>query len=158
MADHWRKQVRDALKTKLAAMVTVPAARVFTEDEYPREDGKFPGVNLTVGDTQRRRIGTVNVAGEQRIEVENIAVVIVEIAVRQATGARDTLDQIAKEVEQAWLPTPVDRGLGVTGCRDAELVAFGDVLFDNDAEQLTALMRVQFQVKVRSWEGRPDQT
>ena len=161
MADHWQKQIRDALKTKLTVppLLSLVAANVFIEDEYPRESGKFPGVNIAFADTQRRRIGTVNLgAGVQGIEVENLAAIEVEIVVRQDTGCRDLLIQIAKEIEVRWLATPADKYLGVQGCRDSELINIRQPNFDVDSDVLTATQVVQFEVTVRSFEGRPDQS
>lgn len=161
MADHWRKQIRDAIKAKLSspALASVIAANVFTEDEYPREPGKFPGINITIGQNARERKGTVNAGGGVTLtEVENRAVVNVQAMVRQDTGCRDLLDQIGKEVEMRWLATPVDKGLGVQGCRDSECVAIGEPVFDNDSDILTAEQTTQFEVTVRSFEGRPDQS
>lgn len=161
MADHWRKQLRAAIKAKLTtpALASVTAANVVTDDEYPDAAGRFPGIHIVIGASQRRRVGTVNLGGGvQGIEVENACVVKAVILVRQDTGAADMCDQVSKEIEARWLATPVDRGLGMQGCRDAELISIEEPVFDTDSDVLTAQQTVQFEVTVRSFEGRPDQT
>ena len=58
MADHWRKQLRAAIKAKLTtpALASVTAANVVTDDEYPDAAGRFPGIHIVIGASQRRRL------------------------------------------------------------------------------------------------------
>lgn len=161
MAEHWSDQLADAVLAKLTvpALSTVSAANVFAEDEYPRESGKFPGINIVVANSQTRRIGTVNAGnGVQLIQVEHLAVVTIQAMVRQDTGCRKLLTRIFRDVEARWLATPADKGLGMQGCRDSEQVAIDQAVIDNDSDILTASQTQQYQVTVRSFEGRPDQS
>lgn len=161
MADHWRDQLLAALKLKLTepALDSVAPSNVYTEDECPRDASKSPCINLTVGPSQRKRIGNVNMGPNGiRVQVENVAVVMVEIVGVQDKGLRTLLGTVCKEIEARWLESPASISLDMKGLRDAELVAEPEAEFDRTGDTPVASQTQQYQVTVRSFEGRPDQS
>jgi hypothetical protein len=155
MADHYLQQVSTAIKTLLTELATT-GSRVNDDDDTIRETADLPCIDVAVGAASRRRIGTIGIGGGlQALEVENDITVILKITVQANATLRPVLRQIANEIESRWLATPASRQLGGIA-RDCELVNIGEPFADMQADTRVGQMTMQFQVKVRSFEGKPD--
>lgn len=122
MADHVRKQIRDAVETALTGLATT-GATVFTSRVYPIEADSLPCLAiLTATETIALDEGTLEAPHRLlTVEVRGIA---------KATSALDdTLDTIAKEVEVAMRSDITLGGLSAgldLSSTEMELTAEGD--------------------------------
>lgn len=154
MADHYLEQISAAIKARLTGLPTT-GARVSDDDDEIKESTDLPRIDIYVGEAPRQRKGTVGVGnGEQKIHCENDITVMLKLTVAANTNMRRQLRLIAKEVEAAWLPATA-RTLGNIA-RDTELVNIGEPQVVMSGETRIGQMTMQFQVRVRSFEGEPD--
>lgn len=155
MADHFADQIIAAVVTKLTGLTTT-GSNVFAEDDYPREAAKLPCLNIYADQFERQRRGP---AGSGRPETENLLIIVVQGVAREKNSARKKAWQIAKEVEAKWLGTTNDErlvGLITKPIHSAQIVAC-EVSIDQ-GDRAIAVAEMQFQVKVLSFEGKPDLT
>lgn len=104
MADHVRKQIRQAVATLLTGLATT-GARVHVARPYPLEASGLPALVI---DTPRESREAMSMGGANRL-LERVLELHVRVVVRGVSGFRDTADQICKEVEVAIAG---DNGLG----------------------------------------------
>jgi hypothetical protein len=139
MADHCRKQIRDALvagSASLSTVLTVHAGRVVALDP-----ADLPALLVF---TNEETVEKVNRDGDQT----RILVVTVEAHV-QGTGVVDTLDAIAAEAEPlifANLPAWV---------KDADLISTSTEL-TGEAVQPAGIVRLEYTVKYHVNRAAPD--
>lgn len=96
MADHARKQIRDAVKTALTGLTTT-GANVFSGRVAPLRDSEMPGLAVYVNGDEA--IEGAYVGGQT---VDHAATLRIEGQCNGGSDAAlDTLDLIAKEVEVA---------------------------------------------------------
>lgn len=138
MADHVRKQLREAVATALTGLTTT-GARVFQTRAYPVRSTELPCL-LVYTDGEQAEEDT-----QDEIDRRTIAV-RVEALAKAAADLDDTLDLIAKEVETA-LETPVaiastSTQLAYTGCeielRDELQVPHGSAVLAFEAVLFTS--------------------
>lgn len=94
MADHVRKQIRDALATLLAGLATT-GSNVFRTTGRPIEESQLPALVVGVG---AETITAASVHGPDVLERE-VEINIACVAMAN-TALDDTLDAILKDVEQ----------------------------------------------------------
>lgn len=124
MADHVRKQLRDAVVTRVTGLPTT-GARVYAHRAYPLERAKLPALRVYTA-SETAEIVTIHAP---MIQDRSIEVRVEGVEAAAETSLDDTLDQIAKEVETA-LSTALTVGgasvtLTYTGC-EIELSDDGD--------------------------------
>lgn len=146
MANHVRKQLRDAVVTAVTGLATT-GARVFVDREHPLDpDTEVPA--LLVSTPSESAVPEDIHGGIAR------TVTVIVTAVVKATGAvQDTADQVAKEVE-AELTDPVALVVGGKRC---DVLYTGAVLSkDASADRLTVELEMTFDVEVFTAAGIPD--
>lgn len=100
---HARKQLRDALKTRLTGLATT-GARAFAGRVEPLTTAECPGLNVRVSAETARDDLTL-------LEDDSLRDVQIVVEGYVNAGGEDTLDQIALEVEQALEAEPTLGGL-----------------------------------------------
>jgi hypothetical protein len=150
MANHVRRQIREAVAARLTGLTTT-GARVYVNNVDPLAIGELPALTIRNGSEQieRRSIGSPNPY------ISRVQTLIVTANARAATAVWDTLDQIAKEVEVAMLGTLDALTLGGLAL-DTMLVALDDPRISGEGDRLVATMDMQFQIMVNAREGIPD--
>jgi hypothetical protein len=143
MADHVRKQLRDAIAVRLAGLTTT-GARVYESRSVPVGDANLPGLLLYTTQEQAQD-ATMSADVERRIELR------VEGVAKAAANLDDTLDVISKEVEIA-LSTPV-----VIGPASTKLVYQGASITMRDGlDQLVGVVALTFEAVLFTVAGSPD--
>jgi hypothetical protein len=145
MADHVRKQVRDAIVTALTGLTTTQS-RVFRSRVYPLQVADLPGlcVQMPVEETSP---STIHVPALQE---RNIDLAVSGYAEESAV-LDDELDTIAKEVETALSASLVVSGVNV------EPVYVGmDTEFDGEAEKPHGVIRIRYRVRLFTAANAPD--
>ena len=95
MANHVRKQIRDAAVAALTGLATT-GAHVFASRVYQLQDNELPALKIDTLD----ETSTISSMGVGRV-YERTVTLEVTAAVKQLATYNDTIDQIAKEVEIA---------------------------------------------------------
>jgi len=95
MANHVRRQIREAAVTALTGLTTT-GTRVKSSLVYPMQDGDLPGLRIDVGPEQIVVDSiTANPTMERTLQL------VVQACVKQTATYNDTIDAILKEVEIA---------------------------------------------------------
>jgi hypothetical protein len=146
MADHVRKQIRDAAIARLAGLATT-AARVYAGRVKVLQETELPCLLVDTGDEQI-------VDGSRQFEralARRIVQLRVRCVVKQVSGYLDTLDQIAQEVEIALATAATlggAKGWWLTGTTAPEL--------DGDGDRPVAVLELAFDVHYATTEATPD--
>ena len=121
MADHVRKQLREAVAT-LVTSLTTTGTRVYQSRVYPLQTSELPCLVITTDGDQVDNI-TMNNPAQQQRETR----VRIEAYARATATLDDTLDLICKEVEIAiaGASTSLVKGLMYNGCQ-IDIEAIGD--------------------------------
>lgn len=121
MADHVRKQLREAVATLVTGLTTT-GARVYQSRVYPLQTSELPCLVVTTDGDQVENI-TMNNPAQQQRETR----VRIEAYARATATLDDTLDLICKEVEIAiaGASTSLVKGLMYNGCQ-IDIEAIGD--------------------------------
>ena len=121
MADHVRKQLREAIAT-LVTSLTTTGTRVYQNRVYPLQTSELPCLVITTDGDQVDNI-TMNNPAQQQRETR----VRIEAYARATATLDDTLDLICKEVEIAiaGASTSLVKGLMYNGCQ-IDIEAIGD--------------------------------
>ena len=145
MADHVRKQIRDAAKTLLTGLSTT-ADRVEVGRTWPLPQDHQPTLLIYTRDETIR--GDTTGAAPKVFRTLQL---YVDAHVVASTPPDDTLDQIAKEVEAAFGPNQTFGGL-VIG------VAPTAIRQETKAEgqRHHGFCRIEFTIEYRTAEGTPD--
>lgn len=145
MANHVRKQLRDAVVSALTGLATT-GTNVFGSRVRPLEDSAIPGLLVFLTDEDSQDVTVSDPVLQERLQE-----VRVEGYAKADTALDDTLDQIAKEVEVALSATLTIGGkkilLGYDGC-SAEL--------DEKGEEPTGSITLRFKAQVYTAAGIPD--
>jgi hypothetical protein len=150
MANHVRRQVRDAIAVRLTGLTTT-GSRVYVNNVDPLAVAELPALTIRNGAEQidRQSLGSPNPY------VRRAQTVIVSAHVRAASAPADTIDEIAKEVEVAMCGTIDAITLGGLAV-DTMLVAIDEPRISGDGERIVASADMQFQVLLNAREGIPD--
>jgi hypothetical protein len=146
VAAHLRKQIREAIATKVTGLTTT-GARVFQSRVYPLEETDYPALRIYTPSEQSARTTVHAPALMQRtltLRVEGVC--------RAVADVDDTLDLIAKEVETA-LAMPCSALAGIASY--LTLVAT-DTQIDPEGHQPTGSIALTYEVLYHSFENTPD--
>jgi hypothetical protein len=146
MANHLRRQIRDAIKTALTGLTTT-GANVFTDRVYPTARGKLPCL-LVHQDNELSASATLPAP---RL-LNRVLRVMVTAVVEAASGVDDSLDQICKEVEIA-LAMPC---AALAGMAKVITLVATDFAFDGSAQQPVGQAAMTFEVQYMVAENAPD--
>ena len=142
MADHVRKQIRDAVKTALTNLVTTET-RVFTNRVRAMKKNDLPGLIIYTVEEDSEP-GAV---GGQLNRTLDLAV---EAYVKTSEIIDDDLDIIAAEVETAIAGDPTLGGLALD-----TLISSTEYFLEGEGEKKTGIGRMTFQVGYRTAETDP---
>ena len=147
MANHLRRQIREAVGTKLTGLTTT-GSRVFQSRVYPVQDAELPCL-LVFTQSETVEAETVHaprtLSRTLQLEVSAVA--------KATADLDDTLDQICKEVEIALAP-PVSGGL-MSLIEDIVLRST-DIELSGSAEKPTGVARMVFEVSYYHLDSTPD--
>lgn len=142
MADHVRKQIRDALAAALTGMAT--ASTVFVGRVHPLETDDVPAVNVM---TEAEEISIDSKGGKLSRDLS----AAVEGHAMAAAGLIDILDAIAKEVEAA-VAAAGDLG----GLVKAITLESTEVDMTGDGQQSAGFVRLVYAINYVTSEAAPD--
>lgn len=147
MADHVRKQIRDAVVVKLTGLPTT-AGRVFVGRTRPLAQAHAPTLLVYMRSETKRRA----VAGRPPL-LERVAILDIEGRVSEAVPPDDLLDQISAEVESAMFETLDLRG-GFLGGLALNIVPVStELIAEAQGDRHIGGVRVEYQVTYRTAEG-----
>lgn len=144
MANHLRRQIREAAAARVTGLSTT-AARVYQMRIYPLQTAELPGLLVFTNDetAQRLTLGAPSIM-ERRLEL------VIEGFAKATSNLDDTLDGIAKEVEVAIAG---DYGLGglvkSTTLRSTQVQMV-------EADKPIGMVRLVFDVLYMARETAPD--
>lgn len=144
MANHLRRQIREAAATRVTGLATT-SSRVFQMRMYPLQAAELPGLLVFTNNetAQRLTLGAPSIM-ERSLEL------VIEGYARATSNLDDTLDGIAKEVEVA---IGGDHGLG--GLAKATTLRSTQVEMV-EADQPVGMIRLTFDVTYMARENTPD--
>ena len=145
MANHLRRQIREAVATAVTGLTTT-GARVFQSRVYPLERTDLPGLLIYTAD-ETVEPSTIH---EPAIIERTLRLRIVGVA-KAVDDLDDVLDQIVKEVEIAIA------GMSLTSL--AEYVALSDIAepeYAREVERPTGRVTMTFEAKYFTAANAPD--
>jgi len=142
---HVRKQIRDYFAVSLNGLTTT-GSKVYASRVYPLQSENLPAVLVytTSEDSDEAAFS------KQRVQ-NRVVDVMVEGYVKAVTGFDDTLDQIAREVEEALLDDPTCGGLSQN-----MVLTSTETEYSGEGETPVGTIRMTFQVNYRTVTGSPD--
>ncbi|MCC7041109.1 MAG: hypothetical protein IT516_12445 [Burkholderiales bacterium] len=147
MANHLRRQIREAVGTKLTGLTTT-GSRVYQSRVYPVQNTELPCLLVFA------RSESVEAESVHAPRVLSRLLQIEVDAVTKATAdLDDTLDQICKEVEIALAP-PVSGGL--MNLVEDIVLRSTDIELSGSAEKPTGVARMVFEVSYYHLDSTPD--
>lgn len=145
MANHLRRQIREAAAAALTGLATT-GARVFVMRDYPLQDAELPGLLVFVEDESAARVTFPRPSIFER----HMQLVVVGYA-KSISTLDETLDAIAKEVEVAIAADPTFGGKAKeTTLQRTELGS------EKGAEQTPGFVRLTFDCLYFAREDAPD--
>lgn len=148
MADHLRKQIREAAVTTLTGLTTT-ATRVFDSRVRLIQQTDCPCLRVYCDD-EEIELASMGIGARDRKRTLRL---IVEGCVATNSSPEDTVDLIAKEVEVA-----LDNNNGLGGLVKWIEPRRIETEFSGEGETLVAVIRLQFEVLYHSAKGAPDVT
>lgn len=145
MANHLRRQIREAIGATLTGLATT-GTRVFQSRLYPLAPAELPGLLIY---TRSERSQPITIHPQRQIS-RTLFVDVAGVAKADA-DLDDLLDQIAKEVETA-LAWPVAGLLALA--KDVSLTETQIAI--EEAEKPTGRVRLTYQVEYCNVESAPD--
>lgn len=145
MANHLRRQIREAVGTIVTGLTTT-GARVFQSRDYPLQTADLPGLLIYT----RRETSQPSTIHPGRV-VERAVQVVIEGVAKATADLDDTLDQIAKEIEIAMAGPPA----ALLALSDDATLRSTDIDAQN-AEKPTGHIRMTYLVEYSNAENAPD--
>lgn len=142
MANHVRRQIRDAAVTALTGLTTT-GSRVYDSRVYAMQDTNLPGLRIFTNN-EAVKISSMGVTRLLERDLE----LVVEACVKQNDTFDDTLDLILKEVETAL-------AAGLTGAKYVQLKNI-EIEMDGDGEKPVGVARMTFEAPYITANGTPD--
>jgi hypothetical protein len=142
MANHVRRQIRDAAAAALAGLVTT-GSRVYPSRTKVMQDAHLPGLRVYT-DEEDIEISSLGVS---RL-LERQLTLVVEAVAKVNDTLDDTLDQIIQEVEVALAP-------GLTGAKWVTLTRV-EIEMNDEGEKDTGIARMQFSAPYITSHDAPD--
>ena len=137
MANHLRRQIREAAATLLTGLATT-GSNVFQNRVYPLQDGDLPALRIF---TQAESVEANTIGADPARLQERTLSLVVEGCVKDPDGFDDTADAICKEVEVAIAGNNTLGGL----CKWVQLTST-EIEMDGETAQPIAIVRLTFQV------------
>jgi hypothetical protein len=150
MANHVRRQIREAVAARLTGLATT-GARVYVNNVDPLATTELPALTIRNG---AETVERMSIASPNAV-VRRAQTLIVTAYARAASAPWDTIDQICQEVEVALLGTLDALLLGGLAL-DTMLVAIEDPRISGDGDRLVCSADMQFQILVNARDGIPD--
>lgn len=145
MADHLRRQIREAVATAVTGLTTTNT-RVFQSRVWPAGDAELPALFVYA----RSETATPVTVHSPREYERNLLIDVVGVA-KASADLDDTLDQIAKEVEIA-LTNPVSALAG----KATEITLQSTDIEMEQGERTTGRITLTYQVDYFNIENAPD--
>lgn len=142
---HVRKQIRDAVVTKVTGLATT-GTNVFKDAVYPIVSGKLPGI--VVSDSKER----INRNTLAPVKLLRTLLVHIEGYATAATGLNDTLDTVLTEVETAMATDLTLGGLAL----DVELTGADKEISGGDSDKPVGYIRMTYEITYRTAIGSPE--
>lgn len=146
MANHLRRQIREAIGSAVTGLATT-GARVFQSRVYPLQDAELPG--LLIASESEVSIGET--LGAPRLLMRTLRMQVAAIA-KATADLDDTLDQIAKEVEIA-LAMPC---AALAGIAKTITLASTEIELEGTADQPKGRATLTYEVTYLAAENAPD--
>jgi len=143
MADHVRKQIRNAVATLLTGLPTA-GARVFKSRVYDMQDADLPGLRVYLKDEAVSREGVSQV-------LARMAELVVECCSKSSSSTDDQIDEMTKEVEAT-----IGANQQAGGAKSITLDRIETDL-DGEAEKPRAVARLVFKALYYTYTHTPDQ-
>lgn len=144
MANHVRRQIRDAALTALTGLATT-GAHVYASRVDELQDTNLPALRIITNDEQV----DIDSMGASRL-VERTLTLVVEACVKENDTFDDTLDQIFKEVE-----TAIAANQGMGGAKYVQLGSI-EVEMSGEGEKDVGIGRMTFEVYYITAFNAPD--
>lgn len=145
MADHVRKQLRDAVVTALTGLATT-GANAFGARVYPLQDDELPALRIFTA-SEDALASTIHVPAL----IERAVHLVVEGVAKATADLDDTLDAIGLEVETALAP-----GM-VLGSRTIALTYSGcGIELSGEGEKVTGSISMRFEAVLYNAANTPD--
>ena len=145
MANHVRRQIREQVGTILTGLTTT-GSNVYQSRVYPLEDGNLPGLVIyTKSETSEPVVVNAN-----KLLFRDLTLVV-EAYVKATSDFDDTIDQIAKEVEQAIAADPT-----LSSKAKDTFLSSTDIEFNAEGEKPVAYISLEFTVEYYTLEQSPD--
>jgi hypothetical protein len=132
---HIRKQIRDALITRLTGLATT-GTKIYRSRVYPLAEGKLPGIVLYTNSEQVDYLTMRLPRTEKRV-----LSVSVEIYVKGIINYDDTLDEVCLEIESAIYSDVTLGGLA----KDTQVISFNSE-YNGDGDQPICVGKMDIQV------------
>jgi hypothetical protein len=143
MADHVRKQIRDAAATVLGNLTTT-STRVYPSRVHELQDNELPGLRLY---TQNEDIEPMTMGPSLMRNLE----LVVEACVKKSDTYDDDMDLVCKEVEVALAAAATLSGK----CKDV-ILRRTEIEFDDKGEKPVGVARMTFNVVYMTTRAAPD--
>lgn len=141
MANHVRKQIRNAVATLVTGLPTA-GARVYKSRVYDMQDANLPGLRVYLKDEASRREGASQV-------IARMAELVIECCAK-ATAPDDTIDDMTAEVE-----TVIGNNQQAGGAKHITLVRIETEL-DGEGELPRTVARLVFEVLYYTYTNAPE--
>ena len=145
MANHVRRQIREAVGTAVTGLTTT-GSRVFQSRVYPLETTDLPGLLIN---TQSEQSEPISIHGPRMLQ-RTVQLNVVAVA-RAVADLDDTLDGICKEVEIALASAG---SLG--GLAKSVTLASTELEMSGEVEKPTGRAQMTFEVEYFVLENAPD--
>lgn len=142
MANHVRRQIRDAALAALTGLTTT-STRVYDSRVYDMQDANLPGLRIF---TNNEDVGIASL-GVSRLLHRDLELVV-EACVKENDTFDDTLDLIIKEVETALAG-------GLTGAKYVQLKRI-EIEMSGEGEKPVGRARMTFDAPYITANGVPD--
>lgn len=150
MAEHIRRQVREAVRDALTGLATTEA-RVFTSHPFPLEGSEIPGLVIVVPG-EELGVSSLRGAGASQLRLDRTIQVVV-VAYAEGQSVEDTLDAIGTEVE-----TAIAAAFPIGGSQapiQQILMTGADIQIDGGARLRSGELRMRFEVLTRTLRSDP---
>jgi|TARA_Y100000114_G_scaffold155740_1_gene180709 hypothetical protein len=145
MANHLRRQIREQVGTTLTGLTTT-GSNVYQSRVYPLEDSNLPALLIYTKEESSEPLSIHS----NRVLVRNLSLVV-EAYVKAVSDFDDTIDTIAKEVEQA-----IASDITLSGKAKDTFLAETNIEFNAEGEKPVAYCSFIFNVEYYTKEQNPD--
>ena len=146
MADHVRKQIRDAAAAALTGLATT-GARVYESKTHELQDANLPGLRIY---TNSETLEILELLHSANRTIHRVLDLLVECCSKKASGMDDELDAMIKEVEVALA---ANQGIG--GAKWVQLQRI-EIDMEGEAEKEVGVARMTFAVHYTTALATPD--